>query len=85
MQINLTKIGLRLGLIISKYPAGIHDAAEIAQVSEFTLNRYLAGTTPGVPLIPLARICIDKNININWLITGEGEQTLSTKTVDKSM
>lgn len=70
-KINLEGMGRRLGLVVAEYENGREDAQAIANISSFTLDRYLAGKTKRVDMICIAAICKAKNINLNWLLYGD--------------
>lgn len=70
-KINLTELGIRLGLVVAKYPDGRKGAEGIAKISPFTLDRWLAGKSPKMPLLPLAQICRGQNVSMNWLLYGD--------------
>lgn len=71
IKINLTELGIRLGLVVAKYPDGRKGAEGIAKISPFTLDRWLAGKSPKMPLLPLAQICKGQNVSMNWLLYGD--------------
>jgi len=70
-KINLEAVGLRLGLVVAKYPDGRKGAMAIAKISSFTLDRYLIGKTTRLPLVSIAEICHGQNISLNWLLYGD--------------
>lgn len=71
IKINLTELGIRLGLVVAKNPDGRKGAEAIAKISPFTLDRWLAGKSPRMPLLPLAQICRGQNVSMNWLLYGD--------------
>lgn len=70
-NINLKTMGKRLGLVVAKYDRGREAAQEIAGISSFTLDRYLAGKTSRVDLVVIAAICQGQNIRVDWLLYGD--------------
>lgn len=68
---DLKNLGLRLGLVVAKYPNGRKEAEDIAGISPSTLNRWLAGKLPKIPLLPLAQICKKQNVSMDWLLYGD--------------
>ena len=70
-KINLEEMGRRLGLVVAEYENGREGAQATAEISSFTLDRYLAGKTKRVDMIPIAAICKAKDINMNWLLYGD--------------
>lgn len=70
-KINLTDLGIRLGLVVAKYPDGRKGAEGIAKISPFTLDRWLAGKSHKMPVVPLAHICKGQDISMNWLLYGD--------------
>lgn len=69
--IDLQEIGRRLGLIVAKFKNGREGAQTVANISSFTLDRYLAGKTRRIDLICMAAICRAQGINLNWLLYGD--------------
>jgi hypothetical protein len=68
--VDLQAIGKRLGILISKFPGGIDDAAKVSGLSKITLNRYLDGSQSRIQLIPISHLCYAKRISIMWVIYG---------------
>ena len=68
--VDLESMGKRLGLIVAKYDNGREDAQEIANISSFTLDRYLAGKTQRVDLVAIAAICKGQDIRMDWMLYG---------------
>ena len=81
IEIDLIKMGLRLGLVVAKYPDGREGAQAAGEISSFTLTRYLAGKTNHVSLITIGKICRGQNININWLLYGDRFQKYLNETI----
>lgn len=68
-KLDINDIGLRLGIVVSKYKGGIIQASAVAGISKWTLERYIAGAD-NMPLIKIALICKEVNVDITWLIYG---------------
>jgi hypothetical protein len=69
-ELNAKDIGLRLGIVVSKYKGGTVQAAASIGISKWTLERYVAGAE-NMPLLKVALICEAVNINITWLLYGD--------------
>lgn len=70
-KVDLEAVGRRLGLVVAKYENGREEAQEVAGISSFTLDRYLAGKTMRVDLVSIAAICKGQGISMNWLLYGD--------------
>jgi len=69
-KLDVNNIGLRLGIVVSKYEGGIIQASEVVGISKWTLERYVAGAD-NMPLMKIAMICEEVNVDINWLLYGD--------------
>lgn len=65
------ELGTRLGQVVALFRYK-KDAADVCGVTAEQLKRYLRGKN-AAPFEVLAKLAAAKNINLNWLATGQGD------------
>lgn len=67
----LSEVGSRIDEMC-KYIGDRKDAAAVAGLSTDQLGRYIAGTSPRLGLIPIAKLCDKSGYNLEWVWSGKG-------------
>ena len=80
---NFSSFQERLKLLIEKLGLSIKDFAKATGIPYRTVQYYLSGKTiPGAD--KLEKMCAKFGININWLLTGEGEMFIKKEKPEPS-
>jgi hypothetical protein len=70
VQVREEDLERRISALVALFDSRA-EASRVAQLSTDQLLRYERGGSPS--FVPLARLCLAKDVSLKWLATGEGQ------------